>query len=161
MLEEPDQVPMTFGVTSGTSIVVIRQIELVKVGQYLQLSLVGATTLHVRNQFPKFTKCLDKSTWIFFLIHPVGTVLSYVFYWIAVIGTLVYLKFSEVSFLFLRQKEIIFLSAHSFSKKGRTSLAGMQSAAAKKRQDRRTQKAIEQNKEREEYKNDGINALSR
>jgi len=111
MLEEPDQVPMTFGVTSGTSIVVIRQIELVKVGQYLQLSLVGATTLHVRNQFPK---CLDKSTWIFFLINPVGTVLSYVFYWIAVIGTLVYLKFSEVSFLFLRQKEIIFPSVHSF-----------------------------------------------
>jgi len=46
-------------------------------------------------------------------------------------------------------------------KKGRTSLAGIQSAAAKKRQDRRTQKAIEQNKEREEYENDGINALSR
>jgi len=51
---------------------------------------------------------------LFFLIHPVGTVLSYVFYWIAVIGTLVYLKFSEVSFLFLRQKENIFLSVHSF-----------------------------------------------
>ena len=66
MLEEPDQVPMTFGVTSGTSIVVIRQIELVKVGQYLQLSLVGTTMLHVRDRFPKFTKCLDKSTWIFF-----------------------------------------------------------------------------------------------
>lgn len=40
----------------------------------------------------------------FLLIHPVGTILSYVFYWIAVIGTLVYLKFSEVSFLFSQAK---------------------------------------------------------
>lgn len=59
--------------------------------------------LHVRNRFPK---CTDKSTWIFFsfLISVVGTVLSYIFYWIAVIGTLVYLKFSEVSFLFSKKR---------------------------------------------------------
>lgn len=40
-------------------------------------------------------------------------------------------------------------------------MAGIQSAAAKKRNDRRAQKAIEQNKEKDEYENDGINALSR
>lgn len=64
-----------------------------------------------------------------------GTVLSYIFYWIAVIGALIYLKFAE----------------------GRTSLAGMQSATAKKREERRTRKAIEQNREKEEYETDGIN----
>jgi len=85
----------------------------------------------------------------------VGTVLSYIFYWIAVIGALIYLKFAEVSF----SRKILFFfkkKCSSFNK-GRTSLAGMQSATAKKREERRTQKAIEQNREKEEYETDGIN----
>ena len=60
MLEELDLVPMTFGVTSGTLIVVTRQIELVKVGPSLQLSLVGPITLHVRKLIEISQKCIDK-----------------------------------------------------------------------------------------------------
>jgi len=60
MLEELDLVPMTFGVTSGTLIVVTRQIELVKVGPSLQLSLVGPITLHVRKLIEISQKCIDE-----------------------------------------------------------------------------------------------------
>ncbi|KAJ3572927.1 hypothetical protein NP233_g2756 [Leucocoprinus birnbaumii] len=74
-----------------------------------------------------------------------GTILAYVFYWIAVIIALIYLKFSE----------------------GRTSLLGRQSAAARKREERRAQKAVEHDhdhdheKEKEDHVGHGINELSR
>lgn len=67
-----------------------------------------------------------------------GTILSYVFYWIAVIAALIYLKFSE----------------------GRTSLFGRHSAAARKRQERRAEKAAEHSRE-EKSDEVGINELSR
>ncbi|KAF5349294.1 hypothetical protein D9756_009367 [Leucocoprinus leucothites] len=70
-----------------------------------------------------------------------GTILSYVFYWIAVIVALIYLKFSE----------------------GRTSLFGRQSATAKKREERRAQKAIGHNHDDVEKSDNpvGINELPR
>lgn len=34
------------------------------------------------------------------LLHKVGTVLSYVFYWIAVIAVLIFMKFNEVNVFF-------------------------------------------------------------
>jgi hypothetical protein len=53
--------------------------------------LAGLITVPVR---PKLPEALHKFS---LMISSVGTILSYVFYWIAVIVTLIFLKFKEVS----------------------------------------------------------------
>ncbi len=64
-----------------------------------------------------------------------GTILSYVFYWIAVIVSLVYLKWKEVCcFELLRQG-----TDHLFGQ-GRAKVLGVESAAGMRRRNRREAK---------------------
>lgn len=63
------------------------------------------------------------------LMLLVGTILAYVFYWMAVIVTLLIMKFKEVS-----RAALCFSSLMQpfFKKKGRTKLFGRESAAARR-----------------------------
>lgn len=87
MLPELAQGHMTSEATFGTSIAVTLPQE---AGPSSMPSLVGKTVRLVRFAFPCSLLAL--------LIVPlVGSVLAYVFYWLAVVVVLVYYKFREVS----------------------------------------------------------------
>ena len=66
-----------------------------------------------------------------------GTVLSYVFYWIAVIVCLVYLKYKEVS------KCVCLLDVCSLYVQGRTTILGRESAAGARRRQARAVQGVE------------------
>ncbi|KXN86656.1 Plasma membrane iron permease [Leucoagaricus sp. SymC.cos] len=89
-------------------------------------------------------KVSDQGWTIFYAIFgwsnngSLGTILSYVFYWIAVIGALIYMKYSE----------------------GRIKLLGRESAAAQRRNEKRAQRALEHNHENDKVAtNNGIREL--
>ena len=91
---------MMFGATCGIWIAAApRTSWIVKAGQYSMPSLDGRTMLLVRIALLSFIIggrfCRDAHKCSF--IPAVGSVLAYVFYWIAVVAVLVYMKFKEVS----------------------------------------------------------------
>ena len=91
MLEATALDPTVYKATSGTLTAAIQKTrETIRAGVSLAPSLGGPIAPTVR---------LILSSLSLLLTEPalVGTILAYVFYWLAVIATLVYLKFSEAS----------------------------------------------------------------
>lgn len=85
------QAPMMFVATSGISIAVrpMRR-RVLRGGPSLAHSSGGRTTLLVRRKHVEIAACAH-------VLHfAVGSVLAYVFYWIAVIAVLIFMKYKEV-----------------------------------------------------------------
>jgi hypothetical protein len=73
----------------GTLIVARQRLD--RNGQYSALFLGGPTMLQVTSRnFEHLARLLT-------ITSIVGSVLSYIFYWLAVIGVLLYMKYTEVS----------------------------------------------------------------
>jgi hypothetical protein len=134
---EPVQDRMTSEATCGIWIAAVPKAHsMARVGQYSTHFLDGPIMQRVR-----IVICRSSAEMLtnFHLPRIVGSVLAYVFYWLAVVAVLVFMKFNEVSFAPGSSLRLPCLT--SSSAQGRTKFLGRESAAGVRRRETQAARA--------------------